>query len=89
MSSIKEGFELPKASWNFNGEKLAEEVFKWLSKWHQWIQHIQKPLAGILRHLNQPNDEEVRPPPFFSFKLCWNWLYKTHLCVHQPSTHAL
>jgi hypothetical protein len=30
MSSIKEGFKLPGASWNFNGEKLAEEVFKWL-----------------------------------------------------------
>jgi hypothetical protein len=23
MSSIKEGFKLPGASWNFNGEKLA------------------------------------------------------------------
>jgi hypothetical protein len=30
MSSIKEGFELPGASWNFNGETLVEEVFKWL-----------------------------------------------------------
>jgi hypothetical protein len=24
------GFKLPGASWNLNGEKIAEEVFKWL-----------------------------------------------------------
>jgi hypothetical protein len=35
----------------------------------QWIQDVQKPLAGFLRHLNRPKDEEVRPPPFSSFKL--------------------
>jgi hypothetical protein len=57
-------------------------------KRHQWIQHVQKPLAGLLRHLNRPNGEEVRPPPFFSFKLCWNWFYNSHSCAHEPGTRS-
>jgi hypothetical protein len=30
MASNNEGFKLPRASSNFNGEKPAKEVFKWL-----------------------------------------------------------
>ena len=33
----------------------------------QWLQSIQKPLAGLFRHLNWSKNKEVRPlgsPPF-------------------------
>jgi hypothetical protein len=53
-------------------------------KQHQWIQHIQKPLAELLQHLNRPKDEEVRPPPFFSFKLFETGSTKrTSMCINQ------
>jgi hypothetical protein len=50
----------------------------------QWIQDVQKPLAGFLWRLNQPKDEEIRPPPFSSFNLAETGSPKcTIVCLNQ------
>jgi hypothetical protein len=48
----------------------------------------KNPWLGFYGTSISQHDEEVRPPPFFSFKLCWNCIYKTHLCVHMNLEHA-
>ena len=64
-ASNNEGFKLPGASSNFNGEKPAKEVFKFLWKQFQWTHNVQKPLARLFRHLIWPKNEEDRPPAIF------------------------
>ena len=44
-------------------------MLKLTNKLLQWLQSIQKPLAGLFRHLNRSKNEEVKPPGSPPFKL--------------------
>jgi hypothetical protein len=48
-------------------------------KQYQWIQNVQKPLAGLLRHLIRPKNEEDRPPAILFLQACCLWFAKMHL----------
>jgi hypothetical protein len=39
------------------------------NSWLQWLQNVQKPLAGLFQHLIWPKIEEDRLPGSFPFKL--------------------
>ena len=44
-------------------------MLKMPNRWLQWFQNVQKPLAGIFRHLVWPKIEEDRLPGSPPFKL--------------------
>jgi hypothetical protein len=50
--------------------KISLTVLKIQNRWLQWLQNVQKPLAGLFRHLVWPTNEEVTPPGSFSLQAC-------------------
>jgi hypothetical protein len=62
-------------------------MLKMPNRWLQWLQNIQKPLAGIFRHLVWPKIEEDRLPGSSPSNLLSLDRQNAPL-LPQPSPHA-
>jgi hypothetical protein len=74
-------------------------MLKMPNRWLQWLQNVQKPLAGLFRHLVWPKIEEDRLPGSFPFKLvvsgspkrtsvCLTWPLGIFSCLNQHPAHT-
>jgi hypothetical protein len=62
--------------------------------WLQWLQNVQKPLAGLFRHLVWPKNEEVTPPGSFPLQACCTCspkrtcqlIWRCHMVAHEWAT---
>jgi hypothetical protein len=62
-------------------------MLKMPNRWLQWLQNVQKPLAGLFRHLIWPKIEEDRLPGSSPSNLLSLDRQNAPLCV-QPSLCA-